>query len=72
MEKRKFFVKASGWIKYKSDIIETTSERFAEAFYKGALNQGHIAIESKELEFDVVDITDEEEEDEEIEQLPLV
>lgn len=64
MEKRKWFIKASGWVKYDSNVIEAVDESVARAEYKSALDNGLVQCE-EELEYDVVDITDEGVEDEE-------
>ena len=57
----KYFVKASSFKHYKSDVIEAVNEEYAIAFYKAALKQGHVPAESEEFEFltDVEEVDDE-------------
>jgi len=68
MEKRKYFVKAHSFKQYKSDVIECTTEEVALAEYKSALEGGHVPQDSEEVEYDVIDITDEEFEEEDNEE----
>ena len=48
----KFFVKATRFQHFKSDVIETQTEEQAVTFYKSALEGGHIEIESMEVDVD--------------------
>jgi len=48
----KFYIKASGFVSYKTEMIEAKTEEFALTFYKHAVAGGHVQKESEELDFD--------------------
>ena len=58
---KKFYIKATGYKEYKGEWIEAIDEACAVVFYRSALAQGHVPLESEEFTYEVDEETDEEE-----------